>query len=466
MVDQRRPFCTEISNNTLINASATEAADIGTRVAKLSVKGEHHQLKPMASGDTLVVVCEDIQNATCNRSLEILVKDTFGQRIEQGLDDANLELTLSSEAILGDHRYKAIRGTAVIDSTQAFGVNVNKTLMIAAEENRDVYVQLDLTTRACYPGEVIQSNHCATCAVDKYEFDPSQEKCRSCEKNARCRGGAALVPIDGYWHSTPFSPVFCKCIDQKACQYEGRTDKLMAFYENASALTSRLSALDKFIEKGGQMPDFSEYQQCLEGYDGPLCGSCQPDYGHSHSYGCEECPQEKTTGVRLTFVAVWLFVVIGLNCVVTLMTTNTRIAFAKYERQAKIITETRVLQRTEHIQAAPVRIPHPLSGESGLLTNDVMRLPLATSSTTAVAAATQRRLYAQQLMLAVTLTEILKVMPGTHLTVWRLCFRFWSTTCKSRALPYAYRRNGRGRFVSCCSSKVIADQSYLVLKSC
>ena len=412
MVDQQHEFCSEISNNSLINASSTQAADLGTRVAKLVVKGQRDQLKEMASGDNLTVVCEDIDDEPCTGSLEIVVKDAFNQSIERGLDDASLELTLSSEAIVGDHRYRAVNGTVVIDSTRVYGVNVTNTLTITAEGNRDVYLQLNLTTRECYPGEAVQSDHCVACADDKYGFDPSQEDCRNCEEHARCSGGAVLVPIAGYWHSTPFSPTFCKCIDQKACQYEGRTENLTAFYKDAAVLKSRLDDLDDVINEG-QM--FSEYRQCLEGYDGPLCGSCQPGYGHSHSYECKACPQGEAIGLRFTLIAVWLFVVIGLNCVITLMTTNARVAFAKRELQERIIAQRRVLERAEHIHAVLTRVSHAASGELGMSRStrslfDALYSPLATSSSIGTASASDRILRAQQLTLAITLTEILKVV--------------------------------------------------------
>lgn len=60
--------------------------------------------------------------------------------------------------------------------------------------------------------------------------------CLPCEKEAQCRGGAALVPNPGWWHSTPYSPDFHECIIHEACDYTNRIENLTVFYSDPAAL--------------------------------------------------------------------------------------------------------------------------------------------------------------------------------------------------------------------------------------
>ena len=348
--DQLRQHCSNFSDNSLVDGSDNQA-QAATRVVSLWVEGGHSRLEELVAGAPLTVPCSNADGAADGCPLRIAVKDAFNQTIRTGIDDASLDLTLISKAIVGDLRYTAVDGMAVINNTRAWGIDRNSTVKIVSERDRSIQVVLRISIRKCYPGEIDQRDVCNSCPVDQYSFVPALSRCQSCEGNAECRGGAALVPKDGYWHSTPFSPVFRECILLVACSYAGREEKLTLFYQDALELQEQLSKLDSYVLNEDQRPDFSEvYPQCALGYEGLLCGSCQSGYGHSYTGECESCRNEEATNSFFLFLTgLWLFVIVGINCGITMVSTETRVAFAKLEMQVASTYHNRQLSRPYHI---------------------------------------------------------------------------------------------------------------------
>jgi hypothetical protein len=67
---------------------------------------------------------------------------------------------------------------------------------------------LELQIRACIRGEVAPSpDTCQVCLPGSYSLHPScQQTCQPCPAaGAACPGGAAIVPLPGWWHSSPDS---------------------------------------------------------------------------------------------------------------------------------------------------------------------------------------------------------------------------------------------------------------------
>jgi hypothetical protein len=57
-----------------------------------------------------------------------------------------------------------------------------------------------LQVRGCMPGEVAPiPNTCEPCLPGFYSLDPSQAVCDVCPAGATCPGGAAMVPLLGWW---------------------------------------------------------------------------------------------------------------------------------------------------------------------------------------------------------------------------------------------------------------------------
>ena len=328
-----RPYCSDIYQNKFLDGRKASGANAGTRAVYLSVEEHDGPMKRVASGDRLVLPCRDDKNESCSRELRIAVKDAFHQTIARGIEDANLELALISDSITGDLRYTAVNGIAVINNTNAWGINISSTLTIVSERDRNVKVEIEFSTRGCYPGEIDHGHVCRVCPLDQYGFIHSLQKCEACESNARCTGGAALLPDNGYWHSTPFSPVLRQCIHKRACAYQGRESKLDAYYSDVVKLSEDLALLDAYIEGGDEAPIFSDYNQCKEGYGGLLCGSCQSGYGHSFTGECIKCPDSGTTkGFLLFLSSVWQFLLIGVNCAITLSSMRSRVLLVEHER--------------------------------------------------------------------------------------------------------------------------------------
>ena len=321
--------CSNLTGNQVTDAASSTGIDVGTGAEHLEIEGLQKPVLNLASGERLSVPCLNDSGASCD--LHVVVRDAFNQTIVRGIDDASLELALLSDSIGGALKYTASNGVAVINSTFARGVNRSSNLTIISERHRRVRIQIVLNIRECLPGETEQQDLCLPCQKDQYGFDPGQN-CHSCEENALCDGGAALVPKSGFWHSTPFSPVFRQCILPAACDYKARHRRLTQFYQNSSNLVHELESLEAFTRGEGPEPEFREYRQCAEGYEGLLCGSCSEGYGHSFTGECDRCPDARSkTSLFFIFRIAWILLLIGVNCGTTLSTMNTRVKVMKYE---------------------------------------------------------------------------------------------------------------------------------------
>ncbi|WIA28654.1 hypothetical protein OEZ86_011190 [Tetradesmus obliquus] len=61
---------------------------------------------------------------------------------------------------------------------------------------------LSLQVRPCMRGEVAPTpGTCLACLPGSYSLDPSQRECQPCPLGADCPGGAAILPLPGWWHS-------------------------------------------------------------------------------------------------------------------------------------------------------------------------------------------------------------------------------------------------------------------------
>lgn len=91
--------------------------------------------------------------------------------------------------------------------------------------------------RPCLIGEynVTESKICTNCSSGFFGIDPSIE-CDRCDGGANCTGGPVIAPHDGFWHSSPYSPLIHACLVSEACTYDGRNENLVDFFSNRTAL--------------------------------------------------------------------------------------------------------------------------------------------------------------------------------------------------------------------------------------
>lgn len=136
---------------------------------------------------------------------------------------------------------------------------------------------------------------CQECAINEYNFDPSED-CKACPEQAQCIYGATVTPKDGYWQFTSFSPNLHRCTILDACEGVGRLERLSEMaYEKAISSNSS----DKYYVFGDE-----QYNQCSKGYKGVLCGTCDTSYGKVN-YKCQKCPEK--IYVKLCIIAQCIF---------------------------------------------------------------------------------------------------------------------------------------------------------------
>uniref|UniRef100_A0A383V8L5 Right handed beta helix domain-containing protein n=1 Tax=Tetradesmus obliquus TaxID=3088 RepID=A0A383V8L5_TETOB len=72
---------------------------------------------------------------------------------------------------------------------------------------------LSLRVRSCVAGEVAPSpDTCQVCLPGSYSLHPSQQACQPCPPaGADCPGGAAILPLPGWWHSAADSAQMHRC---------------------------------------------------------------------------------------------------------------------------------------------------------------------------------------------------------------------------------------------------------------
>ena len=274
-------------------------------------------------GARLLPPCRDSADCQEDREdgIKIEVRDAFNQRITGGIPDAGsmhascadaadtcflhsgLAVLAVSPDILGEQTYRARNGIVNVNQTRGVGINQTSAIEFRYQrsDGKQLLAHLNFTTRECVPGEVESDTGCSSCPADRYSFNTSS-LCLDCEEHAQCPGGSVLVPEDGYWHSTPFSPRFLECIIKEACVYENRMDRLAKYYENSTLVLEDLEEIGRYLEerredKRTPRPEFDSYHQCAEGYKSVLCGSCEDGYGRLDGGKCQKCPSEWQLGL-------------------------------------------------------------------------------------------------------------------------------------------------------------------------
>ena len=231
-----------------------------------------------------------------------------------------LSVLVISADVLGEQIYRAQHGRVYVNNTKGVGIGRESNIKFEIDhpDGRALTADVNFTTRKCHPGELEMDIECLRCPIDQYSFDPSST-CRDCDQYAHCSGGASFAPMDGYWHSTPFSPQFHECTIRQACAYEGRREILEAYYQDPGVIADDLEVLEAYMQGKGTQPVYADYKQCADGYVGVLCGSCDRGYAHLEGGECVKCPTTRFESVvRVMFSLALAFVLFLFNVFSTL----------------------------------------------------------------------------------------------------------------------------------------------------
>jgi hypothetical protein len=77
----------------------------------------------------------------------------------------------------------------------------------------NLYASIAVHVRGCVAGEVAPiPNTCEPCVPGGYSLDPTRHACEPCPEGAICPGGAVIVPLPGWWHSTADSAQINRCV--------------------------------------------------------------------------------------------------------------------------------------------------------------------------------------------------------------------------------------------------------------
>ena len=311
--------------------------DGATDVYQLSISDASQRIDNLTSGERLLPECRDCTKQYVE-GIQVEVLDFFRQTITAGISAAEQPVRLVSNNILGERRYVAERGVVNINNTRGIGIGISRAAVsIEAADDPSLRTEIAFSTRSCYPGEEETEISCDVCRPTEYTFSPASPGCQQCEPHAICNGGAAMVPEDGYWHSTPFSPQFHECIVREACSYPGREEILTAFYADRYAVEIELRSANQSLE-AGEKPIFPNDEQCASGYRGVLCGSCEPGYGHFPGGECVECPVNKGGAILIAVLtALWMTFFVGINLATTLSSTYRQIRAALWKKEATTV---------------------------------------------------------------------------------------------------------------------------------
>ena len=106
--------------------------------------------------------------------------------------------------------------------------------------------------KVCSPGMYTDASSCQCCNASTYNLDVNITRgmCRPCPAFATCPGADQVLPLAGYWHSTPRSVLMHQCPLAAACRDKGL---------------------------------------CSPGFEGNLCASCASGYGTTLPFRCGQC---------------------------------------------------------------------------------------------------------------------------------------------------------------------------------
>ena len=130
--------------------------------------------------------------------------------------------------------------------------------------------------RNCTFGEEFYTTSCTPCPPNSYLIAPASA-CNICPIGGICPGGDMILPLPGYWRSTPISEIIYQCPVSQACL--------------------------------GDSTIYNYNGTCDTGFYGILCNSCIEGYSKASSGNCNICPKESINIFILLSIIIIVFLV-------------------------------------------------------------------------------------------------------------------------------------------------------------
>lgn len=153
-------------------------------------------------------------------------------------------------------------------------------------------ITVHVIIRSCIVDEKasLDGTQCVECDFDQFNFDPLSTSCTSCPENAGCAIGF-IVPREGHWNSFLCSPYIQRCINAEACRG--------GFYISVFDLERTLEDNMTDCIFSDAAKEWYRTNQCEDGYQSHLCGSCKDDLGRVGIFTCRECLSRAISGVAV-----------------------------------------------------------------------------------------------------------------------------------------------------------------------
>ena len=176
-----------------------------------------------------------------------------------------------------DNRVAQLRAGQDIVVRDRVRLHVDDSVVGGAGQLTKCSATVYMSTYICGVGEYLTNGYCACCPVHTYSYASRHRntQCERCPEFAVCPGADKVLPLAGYWHSSPQSTQMHQCpLQTLACGEQG---------------------------------------VCERGYQGNLCGACAAGYGMRQPLRCGQCmsPQQQ------------LAIYLTLSCLTVLFITLT-----------------------------------------------------------------------------------------------------------------------------------------------
>lgn len=255
--------------------------------------------------------------------IQVELLDGLNQRITAGIADSAFtvrvesidpqnDISIASRQVLAE----AFEGVATFETLALSAPSGTYELVFSVDSDIVLSAKANVTLRDCVFGERYNPAGyvCELCPFGTFTLYKDVPSCEACPTHALCSGNASWIPSDGFWHSSPLSVVMFECPQRESCRYQNRTEVL------ESRRKTRLEAfLQRFVEMDSPQFTNAEYPQCEMGYEGPLCGSCEPGYGHTNAKTCVHCRNRGSSFAVVLVLAMWQMFLVAFTIRIALV---------------------------------------------------------------------------------------------------------------------------------------------------
>ncbi|CAG9321206.1 unnamed protein product [Blepharisma stoltei] len=290
------------SNNSFSGNQAFYADNIGSYAVKLvalnsdlsvqeSIKYENFtiitSLEGIAPGQAIE---KPLIMALIDHSGEFVALDNFSQAelVADDLESVTISGDTKNTAKEGIYNFtlfiiSGVPGSNFLIQVHTTGIDTTRELWANDGLTYETVQHINVTLRQCIIGEATVGNTCFSCPKGYYSLSPDNKECLLCPDQAICYGNYTMIPKPGYWRSSMFSDNFWSCPNPDACI-------------------------------GSDPYNISYTGNCLEGYKGNLCQSCDRGYSRQSKNECIKCPPLGanvgiTIALMFSFLLLCLFII-------------------------------------------------------------------------------------------------------------------------------------------------------------